>query len=537
MKKLITTLFFAILFIASHAQFTGLTGTGNVAQGGTGNTTFTAYSVICAGTTSTGAFQNVSGLGTSGQVLTSNGAGSLPTWATASGSSQWITTGNDIYYTAGKVGIGTSSPSQALHIAGSIKMVDGNQGANKVLTSDANGVGSWQTAGGGSSQWTTTGNDIYYNTGNVGIGSSSPTAKLQVVSTSYITPLFQVDSGSVTQFKVFPTGRIQAGDVGGGLSIGFNTGYNYTLQENEFIGFYVGNAITTGNNDVGFGSSALRRVTSGSKNTAMGNSSLAGEMTGNYNSGFGFQSASSNTSGGFNSAFGSQAGFNNLTGSYNTFIGTEAGFGHTAGNYNVVVGYDALYSTSTASGNTVIGTNAGFTTTGGTNVFLGFQAGYYSTGSSKFYIDFDAHSNESDAKIKAMLYGEFNEDSLVQKLRHNGTFSTHALKVTDGTQGAGKVFISDANGLGSWQTSQWTTSGNNIYNFNSGNVGIATTSPSEKLTVGGRIRSTNSDIAIESNSRGLILKDTQSTPHYWRITISNTGVLTTTDVGTSLPSE
>lgn len=55
-----------------------------VAGGGTGNTTFTAYSVIAAGTTATGAFQNVSGVGTSGQVLTSNGAGALPTWQTSS---------------------------------------------------------------------------------------------------------------------------------------------------------------------------------------------------------------------------------------------------------------------------------------------------------------------------------------------------------------------------------------------------------------------------------------------------------------------
>ena len=56
-----------------------------VANGGTGNTTFTAYSVLCAGTTSTGAFQNVSGVGSSGQVLTSNGAGALPTWQTGIG--------------------------------------------------------------------------------------------------------------------------------------------------------------------------------------------------------------------------------------------------------------------------------------------------------------------------------------------------------------------------------------------------------------------------------------------------------------------
>jgi len=57
-----------------------------VADGGTGNTTFTAYSVILAGTTATGAFQNVSGVGTSGQVLTSAGAGLIPTWQTPSAS-------------------------------------------------------------------------------------------------------------------------------------------------------------------------------------------------------------------------------------------------------------------------------------------------------------------------------------------------------------------------------------------------------------------------------------------------------------------
>ena len=61
-------------------------GTAVVGGGGTGNTTFPAYSVICAGTTATAAFQNVSGLGSSGNVLTSNGAGTLPTWQAAASS-------------------------------------------------------------------------------------------------------------------------------------------------------------------------------------------------------------------------------------------------------------------------------------------------------------------------------------------------------------------------------------------------------------------------------------------------------------------
>lgn len=54
-----------------------------VANGGTGLTTTTAYGLIAAGTTATGNFQQVSGTGTSGQILTSNGAGALPTWQNA----------------------------------------------------------------------------------------------------------------------------------------------------------------------------------------------------------------------------------------------------------------------------------------------------------------------------------------------------------------------------------------------------------------------------------------------------------------------
>ncbi len=65
------------------AGFTPVT----VPIGGTGNTTFTAFSVICAGTTATGAFQNVSGLGSLGNVLTSQGPGALPIWAAASAGS------------------------------------------------------------------------------------------------------------------------------------------------------------------------------------------------------------------------------------------------------------------------------------------------------------------------------------------------------------------------------------------------------------------------------------------------------------------
>ncbi|OGZ66715.1 MAG: hypothetical protein A2822_00780, partial [Candidatus Staskawiczbacteria bacterium RIFCSPHIGHO2_01_FULL_41_41] len=56
-----------------------------VGNGGTGNSSLTAYALLSGGTTTTGALQQISGVGTSGQVLTSNGAGVLPTWQTGSG--------------------------------------------------------------------------------------------------------------------------------------------------------------------------------------------------------------------------------------------------------------------------------------------------------------------------------------------------------------------------------------------------------------------------------------------------------------------
>jgi hypothetical protein len=62
-----------------------------VVEGGTGDQSVTAYAVVCGGTTNTGALQTVSGVGTTGQVLTSQGASNLPIWAAgASGSSALV---------------------------------------------------------------------------------------------------------------------------------------------------------------------------------------------------------------------------------------------------------------------------------------------------------------------------------------------------------------------------------------------------------------------------------------------------------------
>ncbi len=59
---------------------------------------------------------------------------------------QWKSLGSDIYYDQGNVGIGTNFPSQKLDINGQVRIGGGNPGQGKVLTSDANGNATWQNA-------------------------------------------------------------------------------------------------------------------------------------------------------------------------------------------------------------------------------------------------------------------------------------------------------------------------------------------------------------------------------------------------------
>ena len=43
------------------------------------------------------------------------------------------------------------------------------------------------------------------------------------------------------------------------------------------------------------------------------------------------------------------------------------------------------------------------------------------------------------------------------------------------------------------------------------------------------------DVIIDSATDGLVLRDTQGTPHYWRVRVNNAGVLVITDLGTTKP--
>jgi len=107
-----------------------------VPVGGTGLTSTTAYAILAGGTTSTGALQQVSGVGTSGQVLTSNGAGALPSWQAASGNgADWM--GGYHLYFSGTPATGTTQAGISVTegtISGTVAAVAPSAGVPKHLT-------------------------------------------------------------------------------------------------------------------------------------------------------------------------------------------------------------------------------------------------------------------------------------------------------------------------------------------------------------------------------------------------------------------
>jgi len=234
--------------------------------------------------------------------------------------------------------------------------------------------------------------NTFPSSGNVGIGTVSPTKKLDIVgdgvnleNTTHANLhgiIYKAGLPFISTFNYGDNGTVTTS--GGNTFIGVNAG-NFTMGDTATSTSHasyntgVGNAVlhqnTTGYHNTAVGYASLEFNTTGTNNTAIGFQALMHNTTGNNNSATGYVALYYNTTGKNNSANGHEALYWNTTGIDNTATGYTALFSNTTASYNTADGYAALHQNTTGTGNTATGVQALFSnTTGNYNTATGYGA-------------------------------------------------------------------------------------------------------------------------------------------------------------------
>ena len=368
--------------------------------------------------------------------------------------------GNSLIYDNGTyVGIGTTSPSQKLDVAGNINI--NTNGTNILISSykgaDSDGYNSFIGGGGQSS-----------------IGEGGATYKGANNSAHGFNALYSNTTGFLNSahganaLRNNTTG--ESNSAHGALALRNNT----IGTQNSAIGVNALYSNTTGNFNSAIGANALYSNTTGRSNSAHGESALYSNTTGNSNSAHGESALYYNTTGESNSAIGVGALLSNTTGNYITAIGVGALLSNTTGNFNSAIGANALYSNTTGYHNSAIGVNAGRSiTTGNSNTFVGYSAGYHA---SQLIFAVNSMALGNEAYTTASNQVVIGNTSITQTLLNGdvgiGTTPTEALdvdgnvRVNRGASGGIGAILTLSNNIES--TNAYT--GINFVNVNSANL-------------------------------------------------------------------
>lgn len=398
---------------------TGVTGVLTVPNGGTGSSSFTPYAILAAGTTSTGAVTNVSGVGTNGQVLTSNGAAALPTW-------QSLPTLSIFNYLGGNTSVygGTFS---TLSFTGTSNTVVGVQS------------GAALTTGGG--------NTLY--------GYKSGLALTGVANTFLGT---QAGQGATALNFAVAIGTTALGGsptsaAAGTVAIGFSAASSLTTGTNmTAIGYQAGLVSTTGNENTYIGYNSGQFQTTTSSNTCVGAFSGSSNVAANFGTCMGDNAKLSSQSVAIGYVAGSANSSNSVFIGSNTTGGvspSETALGDSilvAGGNNVAIGEGARAGVFGAASCIAIGSgaSAGRTGTGGNPIAFGVNTLVQGIGS--VVIGTNATDSANNYALSLGQAKVNNASCLTFGLTTNqaAVFTTTATnQVTFGTAGANAIPLTD----------------------------------------------------------------------------------------------
>jgi hypothetical protein len=170
----------------------GVSGTGGILVGNVGSNRTSLYLAVSAFTGGYSAINSTSDDTHYGNLILNQGGGNVG------------------------IGTGATTPTSTLQVAGTISgtalIVSYGAANGKILQSDAFGRALWVTAP-TASQWITSGSNVYYSSGSVGVGTSSPAYKLDVNGT------FNASSTSQFQADVIIGGTLNSNNIANSSNI------------------------------------------------------------------------------------------------------------------------------------------------------------------------------------------------------------------------------------------------------------------------------------------------------------------------------
>ena len=414
----------------------------------------------------------------------------------------------------GRVGIGTASPAYLLHVADAIHSSGTNGQLSFEDRADATKRFAWYADAQGAKLFHNVGGDLLNVTagGNVGLGTTAPTQKLDVAGTTRTTGLqtgtLQLTGGTLGAGRILTSDA--AGNAtwqpaaGGSDNLGNHTATtNLNLAANQLVGNggTSGLAISNGGNvGVGTTAPAARLDVTGTLRVGQAATTIVSQLnsTGASN-GLGGQS--------FTVPTGTTVAEIDVyvfggSGAFTVYEG--AGFGGPVRSTQTVA-YTGGYGLTTVTLATpILSTGAGvYTLRVQGSSFLSFSTGNLYAGGVVYNIVGTAGSSDdlqfavrstpsTNLNVAASGNVGIGTSTPQQALDVAGTTRTTGLQLTGGTLGAGRVLTSDAAGNATWQPATGgtdaqtlTLTGQNLA-ISNGNSVTLPASPAQTLTLTGQ---------------------------------------------------